>query len=409
MKKNIQSGVEHELAPKCDYRVSHKFTGRVMDTAAEMCAGTGCGAKRSVRHGLQWRMTAVVMCLAIAVCGILAVSRPGAVSANAAGSLFARASAYLDHVDGYELSFRVRTRDSENFSYTNPAIGFVEHNMVVVADGRWRIDKGGRVAELDGKNVWVWFPDKSWGWKMDAESAGSVLEQFSPLSDLKGIMDFLEGYASERGDVRFTRRDRGDEVILTLKAPALGNFDNPYSRFSSVEEMDTRQTYVFNAGDGRLVSAKIDMLLLGMIPRTVMKLDEIKYDAVIAQSDMGIPAGIEWVDETSAAVAAMAEELPVEDYTGITADEAARRMFASMATWDEESLGVVLRSYPLGVLEKKYKGCELLECGRPFESGTYAGVFVPCRLRFADGSVERIRLAMRNDNELGFWNVDGGL
>ena len=281
--------------------------------------------------------------------------------------------------------------------------------MSVGEDGRWRLDKEGRSAAFDGQYVRVWFPARGWGWKMDAGSAAGVLEQFAPLRDIGGMMNFLEQYAAARDDVRFTRRDRDGEVVLTLRVPALGDFSNAYSRNSSIEESRTRQTYVFSSDDGRLLSAEIDAMLLGMLPRTILRLEAIDYDAVITQSDMEVPQGFEWIDDTSEGRSRLAESLPVGDYSGIAADEAVRRMFSAMASWDERSLGVILRSRPLRTLEEKWSGCELLECGRPFTSGQYAGVFVPCKVRFADGKTGRLKLALRNDDGLGAWKVDGGL
>ena len=45
--------------------------------------------------------------------------------------------------------------------------------------------------------------------------------------------------------------------------------------------------------------------------------------------------------------------------------------------------------------------------GLPF--GTVRGVFVPCRVKMSDGRIEKIVLALRNDNPTGSWVADGGL
>lgn len=409
MKKNNFSEIERLLAPKCSFHTSRHFARRVMDSAARLSGTVSGDDTDTVRRMRPWSMAAAGLAVALVLFGAVAVTRPGAIPAMAAESLFAKASDYFTHTDGYTLRLEVRTRKSDNFSYTNPTLGFVEHVMSVGEDGRWRLDKEGRSAAFDGQNVWVWFPGKGWGWKMDAESAAGVLEQFAPLRDIGGMMDFLEQYAAARDDVRFTRKDREGEVVLTLRAPALGDFSNAYSRNSSIEESRTRQTYVFSSDDGRLLSAEIDAMLLGMLPRTILRLEEIDYDAVIMQSDMEVPPGFEWIDDTAEGRSRLAESLPVGDYSGIAADEAVRRMFSAMASWDERSLGVILRSRPLRTLEEKWSGCELLECGEPFTSGQYAGVFVPCKVRLADGKAERLRLALRNDDGLGAWKVDGGL
>lgn len=60
-------------------------------------------------------------------------------------------------------------------------------------------------------------------------------------------------------------------------------------------------------------------------------------------------------------------------------------------------------------LRERYAGVWVTEPGKPFRSGKYPGWFIPCTLRMGDGSRERIRLALRNDNSAGSWVVDGGL
>lgn len=60
-------------------------------------------------------------------------------------------------------------------------------------------------------------------------------------------------------------------------------------------------------------------------------------------------------------------------------------------------------------MKERYAGCRLLEIQPAFRSGQYAGVFVPCRVKMSDGRIEKIVLALRNDNPTGSWVADGGL
>ncbi len=53
--------------------------------------------------------------------------------------------------------------------------------------------------------------------------------------------------------------------------------------------------------------------------------------------------------------------------------------------------------------------CGLMEIGDSYKSGSYAGVFVPCKVKFADGKTEKLNIAVRDDNYFGVWNFDGGL
>lgn len=46
---------------------------------------------------------------------------------------------------------------------------------------------------------------------------------------------------------------------------------------------------------------------------------------------------------------------------------------------------------------------------RPSVRDSTQGVFVPCRVKMSDGRIEKIVLALRNDNPTGSWVADGGL
>ena len=45
----------------------------------------------------------------------------------------------------------------------------------------------------------------------------------------------------------------------------------------------------------------------------------------------------------------------------------------------------------------------------PVRSGKYPGWIIPCTLQMADGSREKIRLALRSDTPDKSWAIDGGL
>lgn len=95
-------------------------------------------------------------------------------------------------------------------------------------------------------------------------------------------------------------------------------------------------------------------------------------------------------------------------FAGITPEEALKRMFAAMRTWDTSVLEQIIIFVPVDRFAK-YKGCILVESGDHFRSGNYAGVFVPCKVKFSDGSTEKLLVAMRNDNDKKAWVLDGGM
>ena len=105
-----------------------------------------------------------------------------------------------------------------------------------------------------------------------------------------------------------------------------------------------------------------------------------------------------------------ATEFPVGEFVGISAEDAVSKLAEALKSWDEQKLKAILRGYPLKRLEAAgYKGCEVTITGAAFRSGVYGGLFVPCGIKFADGSKRKINLALRNDNQWNCWEVDGGI
>ena len=83
-------------------------------------------------------------------------------------------------------------------------------------------------------------------------------------------------------------------------------------------------------------------------------------------------------------------------FRGGSSEQAYRALFAGTVDW--------LLALP------EANGMTLEVLGTPYRSGNYPGVFVPYRLRFANGSEKRGNLALRTDlNPQGRWLCDGGI
>ena len=402
MEKNSKSEIEKTLAPNCEFHASKSLREKVLQTAEQKIA-----TEKTVKLS-AWKKTLATCAAAAAIIAIILVIKPGLTPLYAEDGIFARAARLFNETSGYTVTFDARTLPNDNFSYVNASKPFVEHKMRVCSDGRWQLDKGSRIGEFDGENVYVWFPEEEWGWKLDASDGPGVLEQYELLRHIGDMMQWLEDYAQNHHDFTCRKSETDSEIRLTIKAPAQGDFQNDYAKNSSIMETDTRQTYTFSKADGRLLSFKIDALFLG-IPRTILKMKEINYNATISEADFILPSGIEWIDETDAYIAEMAMTLPVDQFIGISPEKAAEKMFEALKNWDESSLKVVMRGYPLSKTAAKYKGCTLIEHDDAFTSGLYNGVFVPCTVRFADGSTQKLKVAFIKDNALGTWCADGGI
>lgn len=111
-----------------------------------------------------------------------------------------------------------------------------------------------------------------------------------------------------------------------------------------------------------------------------------------------------WTDQTRNA--------PSSRLTGIDVKEAAQLIINAFSTWDSSILDEALDSYGAQareLLKSRYAGATVVKLSDPVRSGRYPGWFVPCELRMADQTTERIQLALRNDNPAGSWVIDGGL
>lgn len=402
MKQNNIKEIERQLTPKCEFGVSDSFAKKVLKEAA------GQTAEQETAPAFRWKKVFAPIAAVAACLALLIVIKPVGTPAIAAEKIFARAADFFNTVSGYRIEFGVRTYSNDNFSYTNPAKSFVDHTMTVAADGRWKLDKGGRVAEYDGSNIYVWFPEKEWGWKFDPDQTGAI-SPFENLLDLGGLMRWLEGYVALTKGADCRKVEDAQTVKLILTVPAQGDYGNDYLKFSAIDENDTKQTYVFSKEDGRLLSAEIDAKVFGF-SRTILRARAIDYDITIPALSFAIPESIEWLDETSESIAVRMDELPVNEYVGIGVNEAVGKLFKALNEWNEPELKVVLRAYPLKRIEAGgFKGCKLISQGNAFKSGTYGGVFIPCEVQLATGERKKMKLAFRNDNQWQCWEVDGGI
>ena len=401
MKKN--SKIEKMLAPDCEFKASGSLKARIMESAqAEPVPG------RKPAGPPHWRTAFATFAVALAVVAVLIIIKPGSEPVYAAGSLFARAAKYLSSVSGYSVHFEARTLPFDNFSYIDPSSGFVEHKMNVCSDGKWNLDKGGRTAVFDGRNVWCCMPEKGFGWKFDASAQSGVLESYAILLDIGEMLHSLESFASKHPDIDFRKGENEDVNMLVFIMPAKGDYTNDYAKYSSILDNKTKQIYVFNKADGRLMQMKIIAYIHG-IPRTIIKLDSINYDATIAEADLQVPEDIEWIDMTAEGKTALSDSLPWNEFANISAEAAVEKMFQALNSNDMAKLRVILSNSSILSFLENYRGSSLISTGYSFKSGTYDGVFVPCKVSMPDGRTRKRTIALKKDPRFNSWVMDGGL
>lgn len=356
-------------------------------------------ARRIIRL-LSGAMAAAVLVIAALTLGLNTPAR-------AARNNFAQAVVAMEGVRSIRIELRIRTDEDEHFDYTNPLDEPVPHTLEAIYTPQllWRIEKPGRKALYDGRHTYLWF---------DALAEGEILP-YSPgvagmlylLIDPGQLLSFEEQLTRSHDGSRYTLHREGDTLRLTVHSPAQGDFSQSgYMRNASVAESDTRREYRFDAASGRLLGGSITFLSADGRERTLLEIDRIEYDAPLDAATLtALPEGITWRDQTQT-------EATASRLAGIDAAEAARLILDAFATWDSAILDEALSEYGARarvLLRSRYAGATVVECSAPVRSGNYPGLFVPCRLRMADGTTEKLHLALRNDNAQRRWVVDGGL
>lgn len=325
--------------------------------------------------------------------------------ARAARNRLTQAIASMEGLRSIRIELRIRTSEQENFDYIDPHREFIPHTLEAIYSPRllWRVEKPGRKALYDGEHTYLWFDSLNDG--LIQPYAPDAIGMLNLLIDPSQLLELERQLTQAHTGARYELRREAEVLYLTVISPAQGDFSqSDHERNTSIIESNTHREYRFDALNGRLLGARVT-LLAEEGERALLEIDRITYDAPLDTATLTVlPEGINWTDQT--------RNTPSPRLTGIDAKEAARLILAAFATWDNEILDEALRSYGAHarkLLQSRYAGATVERLSEPVRSGKYPGWFIPCTLRMGDGSRERIRLALRNDNSAGSWVVDGGL
>ena len=182
-----------------------------------------------------------------------------------------------------------------------------------------------------------------------------------------------------------------------------GDLTNDWVRNKSIYEADHTRIYSFDTATKRLNGLQVfvhdharDVL--------VFEVTDIRYnesqDARLYTLDL--PENVSWLVSP--------EEMPVTAQPlPATPRDAALAFFEGMAerNWDR-ALTVMARSSVDDRIKRAYGGLQVISIGEPFQSGMYRGWFVPYEIRLSDGRVKKHKLAVRNDNAVKRFVLDGG-
>jgi hypothetical protein len=349
------------------------------------------------------RIVASAVAVAAAVIVVVVGMKPSVANAAEIGNILDRLIEATRDVRTMTMKIDVRTTQQENFAYTNPDEKMVEHTLTVARgddpeDVKWRLDKAGRHVVFDGKVKYLWGGGASFGFKGDADN--SFEEWFNILLD-PSLVPMREKSALAEG-VKYSIEESGDETIMRAIVKAQGDYsESDYSMFSSIGESPTSRELVFDRATGLLKSLKIYVEAFGA-KRLLVDVKSIEYNGSVNEAALvGLPAGVEWRDVTVAQ--------PAGKFANISALQAATLIADAIDAGNLFSVREVFALYDFEAVSDRFQGAKVLKRGKLFRSGLYGGVFVPLKVKFADGKTEKVTLALRNDNPNHTWLVDGGI
>lgn len=330
-----------------------------------------------------------------------------------AAEVFAQAIEAAANLDSVHIKLNVRTLPADNFELIGLDFDFVPHEMWkdFASPSKWRIDKPGRVVVMDGQASLLWIRPRQ---PSDGGLAckGGVDTGFvgwiRDLLDVDHVLDSQLRVARANGwELQLTRENGPDgapKLLVTVEAPAQGDFTNDYLKNKSISAADNRRVYRFDAATKRLEDLKVwvhaeqgDVL--------VLEVTDVAYNCDLRPDlfALSLPANVVWHKEPQA----LADN---DRYARMSPAEAARAFFEACQA---ENWVEVLKFYPVSEIEPRMKeflgGLEIISLGEPFQSGQYPGWFVPYEIKFKAGMVRKHNLAVRNDNAGHRYMVDGGL
>lgn len=328
------------------------------------------------------------------------------------------------------LQARLRSSPAENFVNIDPQSGFttVELWKEREGQGRWRIEKPGRVVVMDGQStVHLLRPLKAAmqlpavaAMRLPTAAAVTVAgeefpERWAPfdtgwlhaIADLEQTLETELRRAQAKGwPMAVTREVAGSgaaQVVVTIEV-ASGLPQGDYLQNKSFDTANTRRVYRFDDATGRLQGMAVHLREEGG-DVLIFEVTRITYNEVFGPEvfRLNLPPDV--------VIQGAKTQLTGDDaiYAGLTAEQAARRFFEACGRddWTEVS---AFSPLPMDDrLKGLLSGLKIVGLGESFTSAAYLGRFVPYEIQLKDGHVWKNNLALKQDGKRGRWHVDGGL
>jgi hypothetical protein len=339
---------------------------------------------------------------------IVILAWPGKVAR--ANDVLAKGAKAVAELSSIHIQCRLRTLPADNFSMIAPDQDFVPIELwkQFGDNPKWRIDKPGRMAVMDGQSTMLYIKPANAGakleqptesafdtaWLHEVANVGQVL-----TSELGGIR--LQGNSAKL--TQETGADGAAKSVVTIESKS--NLpDGDYCKNAFFGAADTRREYVFDTQSDRLETVKI-YLIKQSDTELIFEVDRIDYNQPIdaAVFSPQLPEDVAWMQEG-------VKTLPNnEKYAAMTPEQAARAFFEACGRSDWDEVG----KYWPGPLDDRIKqmlgGLKIISIGESFTSAAYPGAYVPYKIKFTNGDTHKHNLALKKDPKSNRWYFDGGL
>jgi len=316
-----------------------------------------------------------------------------------AATLFAQSADAMSKVQSVHITGRIRTLPGDNFELIGANYDFVPIEIWREYSNppRWRVEKPGRVAVMDGKSATMYMSASNTS-ASGGPYAGFV-EWLRPMLDPQSI---LQNELADRTVASADLTESNGVTAAVIRRKAQGDFTNNWVQNKSIQESDHTCIYRFDSASKRLEGLQVNITVDGS-EVTVAEFTGFRYNESLPPALFALR-----LPENVIAVVAP-EDMKLAAVTLSGPKDAAAYFFDSLAheRWDDLLAVMPFSRIPDG-WKKDGAGLQVISLGEPFKSGLYAGYFVPYQVRLRNGYVKTHNLAVRNDNPAHRWVWDGG-
>jgi hypothetical protein len=313
-----------------------------------------------------------------------------------AAEVLARGARAVARLSSIHLRGQLRTLPADNFGLIDAKCDFcvVELWKQFAPELKWRVEKPGRVAVMDGHSTLLYIRPGNIANKLPQPTSGGAfdsawLDRIANLSNT--ITNELKNALAKGWKMQLEEEQGADgrtKAVVTVEAKS-GLPEGDYIKNKFFDNADTRRVYRFDTRTELLESVQI-YLAAASGDVLIFELTQIDYnqpiDPIVFQLDL--PENVGWVRDL--------QILPDnEKYAAMTVEEAARAFFEACAKedWSEAQK---FEKTPINERTKQHLGgLELVSLGESFTSKAYPGRFVPYEIKLRPQEVN-VRLANTN-------------